>query len=293
MAKDLIRHPYPHFFTFEQAVSSPVIVLLLVCFSLWAESVVAYSAFTWFREGIYVEYSFDSGSISFMNGTFFPFPKESPAKAIFRWECTHTTQNTSRLNVALSFSRENHDFWFSTLFDVDFETRRVTTLNGTYVGLTFLWLRPKLEENQTIAVTDGVMGNVSMVGVASTPQGLHETFWVTSTGQIDGRTIAPGGGYDWDTGILLESMFWGEPALIVLGILDPGVVGATRLSATNIYLGPARSNPENSWDALFEALSMTIPVGTLALTILAMSKRRKPRKKATRLRGLKSRLSET
>jgi hypothetical protein len=285
--------PNPIFFGFIRALICLLVILSLVHGSVLTLSIEANSASAWFKEGIYAEYVFDSGSITFTNGTFSPFPKEARARATFRWESIYTKQNSTRLKATLSFRHEVRDSCFSTLLDVNFETREVSVPDGTYVGLTFLWLQPKPEENQTITITDGVIGNVTTLGLASTPQGLQEAFWVMGTGRVNGHTAAPGGGYDWDTGVLLESGFWGEPTLVALGILDPGVVGATEFTATNIDLGSGKPDPEESWNVPLEVSLMAIPVGTLALTLLAMSRRRGLTRKAARRGGSKVRLLDS
>lgn len=274
-----------HFFTSRHLITSFMMVLLLICGSVLKESFAAESVPMWFKEGIYAEYRFDSGSVWFTNGTFVSFPKESRAKASFRWECICIKENTSRLSVTLSFDHENRDIWFSTLLDVNVKTRRVTLQNETYVGMTFLWLPPNLEENQTVTVTDGVIGNVTTVGLASSPQGLQEAFWVIGAGEVDEYMIAPNGGYDLDTGLLLQSTLWGEPTLLALGILDPGLVGRMEFTATNIDLGLGKSELGGLHAESLEVLFFFIPIVSFTVIFLIIFWRRGGRKTKRHSRG--------
>lgn len=284
MSKKLTLFPIPPFFSIsKQATIGFMIALLLICGSIPFKSHAADSGTTWLKQGVYAEYRFSSSAILFPNGTFLWFPKESKAKATLRWECIYATENASRLNVTLSFDKETQDIRFSALLDVDFKTRRVVTLDGKYFGMTFLWLPPDLEANQTIAITDGVIGNVTGVGLVGSPQGLQEAFSVMGMGRINGQVISPYGSYDLETGVLLESDFWGEPTLLAMGVLDPGLAGRTEFTTTNIDLGPGKPMPRGLSAGSPEALLVAVALaGTFALTFVAVLRRMRSRRRATR-----------
>jgi hypothetical protein len=256
-----------------------ILVVLLIQGSTSTVDLRADPSSAWLKEGIYAEYGFDSGSITFMNGSFFRFSRESRVRASFGWECVSVRQDSSRLNVTLSLRCEGSNCRFSTLLDVDFEERAVSLTDGTRVGLTFLWLPSKQELNHSLAIADRIIWKVTTLGLANTPQGLQEAFWVTGVGEVDGRTVVPGGGYDWDTGVLIESGFWGEPALIALGILDPGVVGVTQFASTNIDLGPGKMETESPGNLSLGMLLIGALSGFAAVTVVVLSARRRRPKK--------------
>lgn len=207
---------------------------------------------SWFKEGAYIEYRFSSGSIDFLNRTrLSPFFSETT----FRWECTGIDGDIARLNVSIAFKGESSTLKSSTLVCVNAENRDTKLLNGTYLGKTSLWKPANPAPNETVSVG----------GWIATCQGAQKCFW-------------SGGGYDYDTGILLQSHFQGEATIRALNISDPGAFGVTSFAATNIDLGPREWLPE-----IVMAVPYMLPFIVFAAIFVFVFRRRqrtKRRKKA-------------
>lgn len=180
-------------------------------------------------KGAYARYEFESTTFIFSNGTWY---KHGSQKVIFQWNCTDITQGNAELNVSLTYGQN----MLSTLIHVNVEDRNVTLANGAYVGKTFLWLSANPAEGENVEITDGKSANITYEGFMSTCEGFQNFYRA-----VDGFI---GGSYDSDTGLLIQSDFAQEPALLALNISEPGYYGSSGITATNIDLGPAELLPQ-------------------------------------------------
>jgi len=238
------------------------IALLAVLFACWEAGFCGSPA--WLKEGVYFDYSSEAADLVFSNGTRII----SQCKAVFGWKCLKINVSEAFLNVTLTF---NNTVRYSTSLYVDTETESVVLLNGTGSGKTFLWMPSDPYENQTLELTGSVTAKVHRIGWMTTCQGAQKSFWAKN------MSAGVWGGYDLDTGILIQSSFHNEPTLLALGISEIG--GAPTIIATNVDLGPREWITE-----ITMAITYLLPVLAIATISLAIYFKRRQRRKNTHTR---------
>lgn len=221
----------------------------------------------WLEESIYAKYEFESSSIHFINGTWI-FSKSQTA---FRWECISIKGNVAELNISVMSKGEGQTIQLSTPVYVNMENRDVRLLDGTFIGKTFLWLPANPTYNKTVILTNNITAKVRVGGWMATCQGAQKSFWA--------ENYTAGGGYDLDTGILIQSTLNREPTLLALGIMDLG--GVLSVTATNIDLGPREWLPE-----IIMLVPFFLPIiAFLIIFILLLRRRKQIKKRQTALRA--------
>jgi hypothetical protein len=215
----------------------------------------------WLKEGVYFDYSSETADLVFSNGTRII----SQCKAVLEWKCLNINVSKALLNVTLTF---NYTIRYSTSLYVDVETENVILLNGTGLGKTFLWMPSDPYENQTLALTGSVTAKAHRIGWMATCQGAQKSFWARN------MTASMWGGYDLDTGILIQSSFHNEPALLALGVSEIG--GAPTIAATNADLGPREWITE-----ITMAITYLLPVLAIVTVSLAIYFKRRQKRKNT------------
>lgn len=239
-------------------------------FSVFLARPLANSSPVWLRKGTYAEYSFVSGGIEFLNESI-----TSKLEGIYRWECISLNEGMAELNVTSKYL-DTQDYSSVQVY-VDTQTRDTTSLNGSLIGKTFIWLPSHMEKGQSVVLAgkppDYLIGEVVYVLVGndhvSTPQGGQNAFVVEEEGTS--AIMGIGAYYDLDTGLLIS---WGpgmgEAILLALGILDLNVSGSITLSDTNIDLGP-----RVLWPEILVAIIIAIFLGGFIITFIAVYRKRK------------------
>lgn len=219
----------------------------------------------WFSEGVYARYEFKTSFILFYNGTH----ERSYSHVAYEWRCVSLEGDVARLNVSVTFDRTVQ---ISTLVYVNTEDRNVTSLDGTYLGKTWLWLPASPRQNETILLTDSKTTKICIGGWMATPQGAQKCFIA--------QNVSLGGGYDLDTGVVISPSFREEPALRALNIRDLGG-GSASFVATNIDLGPREWLMD-----LLSAIPYTLPFIAFIVTFaFLLHKRQKKKKRKTALKA--------
>jgi len=216
----------------------------------------------WFRKGVFARYEFSSSTFIFTNGTWF---KHDGSEAIFQWNCTDIKQGSAEINVSITFGQ----YTLSTLVYVNLDDRNVTLPNGAYLGKTYLWLSATPPDGGKLEITDENTAVVRYLGAMGTSQGFQKVY--------EARNGSAGGFYDLDTGLLTQSHFTNEPALLALNISDPGYYGSSGITATNIDLGPRELLIEIIFDLPF-VLPIIAFVLVLAVVLRQLRKRAKRKK---------------
>lgn len=231
----------------------------------------------WFKEGVYVEYGFESSGIVFSNRTLLSF--NAPTDVSYRWECVSLEREVAKLNIMIIFGKGSSSIRLSTQLFVNIDNREVRLSNETLVGKTRLWLPavPRMNEDVILGFCppDAVVGKVIDVtgGYMETPQGAQKVFSVSGKGLLWGRNVTVTGCYDLDTGVMIQASLESESTLISMGIWDPGLHGIVGLRATNIDLGP-----RELWPEILRFILCATPVGGfLLIFILVYRKRMKKR----------------
>lgn len=284
-----------------RSVVPPVAVLALLLLSLPIASCVAQSssilAPIWMEEGTYANYdltpstSYSNGvpekdiTVFFLNGTIIKY--RNVTSAFFQWECVQLRGDMATLNVSYSITSdlESYNFYTSALVDVNIASRGVYLQNGTLIGTTNLWLPSSPEEGQEVVLWDmppeRVTANVTTsfngeeLFSGQTPQGAQRYFRLeniggTMNGMEVGDAEFQGGGYEYDTGLMLWGDLTLEPMRTALGIQ---LYNFPLSMTTNVDMGPVLVVIDWSY-----VLGVAAIVGSIVIVAALMIKRHRRRK---------------
>jgi hypothetical protein len=160
-------------------------------------------------------------------------------------------------------------------------------LNGTFLGVTFLWSLPKLNTNEIVILwnkpPETVWGNVTINCMVYTPQGPQDAYALHAEGEVSGKSVRIERLYDYDTGLFVDGHIIDDIVFSAMGFNYLGLSGRLSFSATNIDLG---SSPQQI------ALSSFVPIvvfiaSTFAVFLLIVNQRKKTKRNRRQARSRK------
>lgn len=228
----------------------------------------------WFREGVFVEYAFETYSIDFLNGTFLIL--DGKGEGFFRWECIKLEGDLATINVSIILSAKNLLINWSTTLYVNVTSRYTSLPNGTRIGVTRLWLPSNPNIGNEILLVDinqdEISGEITEIGSGqvATPQGGQKYFSIFGEGVVLGHNVTLMDSYDLDTGVLIEGWLEAEPATVVMGVWGEFLM---RIHDTNINLGP-----RELWPEILRFIIFTAPLVFFVLIFILVYRQRSKRR---------------
>ncbi|MCW4009332.1 MAG: hypothetical protein NWF05_01760 [Candidatus Bathyarchaeota archaeon] len=266
----MMKHNHPHILAAGMLLAIFLTSTYVTCH---ADSTFAP---TWFKEGIYAEYTFENLNIFVVDGSI------KAQNAIFRWECTNYNNTTAKLNITLNGTQTERFYGdssatvtkitpllLSAQLYVDPASRAVYCVNGTHIGTTHLWLPANPTDGENITIwnmpQDKITQPATIIGHTATPQGPQKSFRV-------GLLY-----HDLDTGLMtLTSGITGitdrkEPTVDALEVYT--ITGNGKFAATNIDLGP--SDEPFNWQGVLQLIALPVAAVLILIGVYWRRKRYK------------------
>jgi len=281
-----------------------VLVMICLCFlGIFIPVVTARDAFapSWLKEGAYVKYLDNSGSMSFFNvtdpkfaGTNYTLNQKTDSldtiSSSLMWQCVSVNATMAKLQVTWNYVGVQGPYydenleWVDGPFEnvtfqrtgeayVDLYTRGVYNVAGVFLGTTHLWLPANPNDGQEIVIWQEDSKTITVPVTVSdwwvtTVQGSQDIFQISETFSVK-NMYQSSLLYDLDTGLCVGNLLLWDPIFTVVGVSG----GGGSFSETNINLGPERS--ATNWYQILEYSVIPVAIILLVVTLIIKRKRKK------------------